>query len=137
MGEWVTPLGAWNTRLSATYGYGDQSLSTGVFGGYQRYHRLWGREDISRRFNPTIAVSAGLDFVLSYDWAHYDDLPFPREGRTIGATMPPQMVDVERSLYDTAPALYAEAQLNVTPRLRVVPGLRFDYYHVVQTDKFS
>ena len=137
MGEWVTSLGEWNTRLSATYGYGDQSLSTGVFGGYQRYHRLWGREDISRRFNPTLAVSAGLDFVLSYDWAHYDDLPFPREGRTIGATMPPQMVDVERSLYDTAPALYAEAQLNVTPHLRVVPGLRFDYYHVVQTDKFS
>ena len=30
-----------------------------------------------------------------------------------------------------------EAQLNVTPRLRVVPGLRFDYYHVVETDKFS
>jgi len=137
MGEWVTSLGDWNTRLSATYGYGDQSLSTGTFGGYQRYHRLWGREDISRRFNPAFALSAGLDFVLSYDWAHYNDLPFPREGRTIGNTMPPQMVDVERSLYDTAPAVYAEAQVNLTPQLRIVPGLRLDYYHVVQTDKFS
>jgi TonB family protein len=137
MGEWVSSLGEWNTRLSATYGYGDQSLSTGTFGGYQRYHRLWGREDVSRRFSPTIALSAGLDFVLSYDWAHYTDLPFPREGRTIGNTMPPQMMDVERSLYDTAPALYAEAQVNITPRLRIVPGLRFDYYHVVETDKFS
>jgi len=137
MGEWVTSLGQWNTRLSATYGYGDQSLSTGAFGGYQRYHRLWGREDVNRRFNPTIAVSAGLDFVLSYDWAHYDDLPFPRDGRTIGTTMPPQAVDVERSLYDTAPALYAEAQVNIGPRLRLQPGLRFDYYHVVDTDKFS
>jgi hypothetical protein len=137
MGEWVTSLGDWNARLSATYGYGDQSLSTGTFGGYQRYHRLWGREDLSRRFNPTIALAAGLDFVLSYDWAHYNDLPFPRDGRTIGNTMPPQMVDVSRSLYDTAPAVYVEAQINVTPRLRLVPGLRLDYYHVVETDKFS
>ncbi|HXU01051.1 MAG TPA: TonB-dependent receptor, partial [Polyangia bacterium] len=137
MGEWVSSLGDWNTRLSATYGYGDQSLSTGAFGGYQRYHRLWGREDISRRFNSAIAVAAGLDFVLSYDWAHYTDLPFPRDGRTIGNTMPPQSVDVVRSLYDAAPAAYAEAQWNITPALRIVPGLRLDYYHVVETDKFS
>jgi TonB family protein len=137
MGEWVTSLGEWNTRLSATYGYGDQSLSTGTFGGYQRYHRLWGREDVSRRFGPKLAVSAGLDFVLSYDWAHYNDLPFPRDGRTIGTTMPPTMVDVERSLYDTAPAAYAEAQWNILPHVRLVPGLRFDYYHVVNTDKVS
>ena len=116
--RWAT----WSSRLSATYGYGDQSLSTGAFGGYQRYHRLWGREDVSRRFSPKIALSAGLDFVLSYDWAHYSDLPFPRDGRTIGTTMPPTMVDVERSLYDTAPAVYVEAQWNITPRLRVVPG---------------
>jgi len=136
MGEWVGSLGNWNSRLSATYGYGDQSLSTGVFGGYQRYHRLWGREEISQRFSPKIALSLGLDFVLSYDWAHYTDLPFPREGRTIGSTMPPAM-DVSRSLYDTAPAGYIEAQWNPIPSLRIVPGLRLDYYHVVQTDKFS
>ena len=51
--------------------------------------------------------------------------------------MPPTSTDLERSLYDTAPAVWVEAQWNITPRLRVVPGLRFDYYHVVETDKFS
>ncbi len=137
MGEWVSAFGGWSSRLSATYGYGDQSFSTGVFGGYQRYHRLWGREDISRRFNPSLALAAGLDFVLSYDWAHYTNLPFPRDGRTIGATMPPTNTDLTRSLYDAAPAICVEAQWNLTPRLRIVPGLRFDYYHVVETDKFS
>jgi TonB family protein len=137
MGEWVSTLGGWSSRLSATYGYGDQSFSTGVFGGYQRYHRVWGREEIIRRFNSTLALTAGLDFVLSYDWAHYDNLPFPREGRTIGPTMLPPAMDVERSLYDAAPAAYLEAQWNVTPALRVVPGLRFDYYHVVETEKYS
>jgi hypothetical protein len=94
MGEWVTSLGGWSSRLSATYGYGDQSVSTSTLAGYQRYHRLYGREDFSRRFSSALAVSAGLDFVLSYDWARYDNLPFPRDGRTIGTTMPPQMVDV-------------------------------------------
>ena len=137
MGEWVTSLGGWSSRLSATYGYGDQSVATSTLAGYQRYHRLYGREDFSRRFSSALAVSAGLDFVLSYDWARYDNLPFPRDGRTIGTTMPPQMVDVTRSLYDTAPAVYVEAQWNPVPALRLVPGLRLDYYHVVETDKFS
>jgi TonB family protein len=137
MGEYLSTLGAWSSRLTATYGYGDQSFSTGTFGGYQRYHRLWGREDVSRRFNQALALSAGLDFVLSYDWAHYTNLPFPRDGRTIGTTMPPTDTDLNRSLYDTAPAVWVEAQWNVTPRLRITPGLRFDYYHVVETNKFS
>jgi TonB family protein len=136
MGEWVGALGAWSSRLSGTYGYGDQSFDTGLFSGYQRYHRLYGREEINRRFNPALALSAGLDFVLSYDWAHYDNIPFPRDGRTIGQTTPPGM-DLERSLYDVAPAAYVEAQVNPTPRVRLTPGLRFDYYHVVGTDKFS
>jgi len=136
MGEWAGALGNWSSRLSATYGYGDMSFETGAFAGYQRYHRLYGREDVSRRFNPKVALAVGLDFVLSYDWAHYDDVPFPRDGRMLGAAVPPGM-DLERSLYDAAPALYVEAQLNPTPRLRIIPGLRFDYYHVVGTDKFS
>jgi len=136
MGEWVGSLGNWSSRLSATYGYGDMSFVTGVFDGYQRYHRLYGREEVNRRFSPAFALSAGLDFVLSYDWAHYDDVPLPRDGRTIGMTMMPA-TNLERSLYDIAPATYVEAQLNVTPQVRLIPGLRFDYYHVVATDKYS
>jgi TonB family protein len=136
MGEWVGMLGSWSSRLSGTYGYGDQSVDTGAFAGYQRYHRLYSREEVNRRFGPALALSAGLDFVLSYDWAHYDDLPVPREGRTIGNAAPPGM-NIERSLYDAAPAVYLEAQWNPVPRLRLVPGLRFDYYHVVGTDKYS
>jgi TonB family protein len=137
MGEWVTTLGGWSSRLSATYGYGDQSVSTGTLGGYQRYHRVYGRHDLSRRFSQALALSTGLDFILSYDWARYDNLPFPRDGRTIGTTMPPPEVDVVRSLYNTAPAAYLEAQWNPLPSLRIVPGLRLDYYYVVETSKFS
>src|SRR5262249_46848153 len=83
-----------------------------------------------------LALTAGVGFVLSYDWGHYDDLPIPREGRTLGNASPPG-VDIERSLYDTPPPVYVEAQGTPVPRLRPVPGPRFDYYHVVGTNKDS
>jgi TonB family protein len=137
MGEWVGTLSGWSSRLTGTYGYGDQSFSTSTLGGYQRYSRLYGRWDFNRRFGERFALSAGIDFVLSYDWARYDNLPFPRDGRTIGTTMPPAMVDVVRELYNTAPAAYLEAQWNPIRALRIVPGLRFDYYYVVETSKYS
>jgi outer membrane receptor protein involved in Fe transport len=49
----------------------------------------------------------------------------------------PMPTELVRSLYDAAPAAYIEGQWDVTPRLRLVPGLRFDYYHIVHTDKSS
>ena len=121
MGEWVTTAGGWNAPVRDVRLRRSERLD-GTLSGYQRYHRLYGRQDFNRRFSPAFALSTGLDFVLSYDWARYDNLPFPRDGRTIGTTMPPQMVDITRSLYNTAPAAYLEAQWNPTPSLRIVPG---------------
>jgi len=102
MGEWVTTLGGWASRMTAMYAYGDQSFETGLFGGYQRYHRLYGRQEVTRRLTPWFQLTGGLDVVLSYDWAKFTDLPFPRDGRTLGPTMPPKS-EINRSLYDTAP----------------------------------
>jgi hypothetical protein len=136
MGEWLTTLGGWTSRLAATYGYGNQSFDTGsAFNGFQRYHRLYAREDLTRRLLPSLSVSAGLDVILSYDWAVYN-FELPPEGRTLGTTMPVD-TSIARTLYDTAPAVYLEAQWDLTPRLRLTPGLRFDYYHVVDTNKHS
>jgi TonB family protein len=137
MGEWLTTLpGGWASRLNAMYAYGNESVDTGVFGGFQRYHRMYGRHEVNKRFTPWIAMTAGLDVVLSYDWATFTNIPFPRDGRTLGPSMPP-MTEIRRTLYNTAPAAYVEAQWNPHPRLRLVPGLRFDYYHVLDTDKYS
>ena len=83
MAEWVTTFAGWSSRLASTYGNGDQSISTGTFGGYQRYHRLYSREDLSRRLHRTLGLTMGLDVILSYDWARYD-FPLPREGRRLG-----------------------------------------------------
>jgi TonB family protein len=136
MGEWVTTFGRWSSRLAATFGYGDVSFDTGTaIDGFQRYDRLYAREDLTRRLAPSFAIDLGVDTVLSYDWAHYQ-IELPREGRTLGTTMPVE-TELVRSLGDAAPAVYVEGQWDITQRLRLVPGLRFDYYHVVGTDKSS
>jgi TonB family protein len=136
MGEWTTSFAGWSSRLASTYGYGDQSVDMGsAISGFQRYQRLYTREDLSKRVLPSLTFTAGLDVILSYDWGRYD-IELPREGRTLGLTerVPTEIV---RSLYDAAPAVYVEGQWDVTRRLRLVPGLRFDYYHIVDTDKSS
>ncbi len=57
MGEWLTTFAGWSSRLASTYGYGDQSFSTGTFAGYQRYHRLY----VARGSLPPAAPHAGAD----------------------------------------------------------------------------
>jgi TonB family protein len=135
MGIWSTTFGGWTSRFSPTYGYGNQDITLGPFSGFQRYHRLYLREDVFNHLAPSFTLAAGLDVVLSYDWAVFH-APFPRDGRTLGRTLP-DVQDVSRSLYDTAPSAYLEAEWDLRPNLRVVPGVRFDYYHVVATDKYD
>jgi outer membrane receptor protein involved in Fe transport len=85
---------------------------------------------------PRFVLATGIDLVLSYDWADYDNFPLPREGRTLGSVAP-RPTSIRRSLENTAPAAYVEGQWQPTSRLRIVPGLRFDYYYVVATHKTS
>jgi TonB family protein len=132
---WRASAGGWVSSLRPAYGYGIQSIDLGTNSGAIRYQRLFLREDLTRTFGPRLAVATGFDGLLSYDTADFN-VPVPRDGRSIGVTNPQQTV-LTRRLWDTAPAVYVEAQLTPTPALRLVPGLRFDYYHVVNTDKLS
>ncbi len=125
MGEWTTGFAGWSSRLTATYGYGDQSVDSGsAISGFQRYHRLYVREEVSKPVARSLTLTAGLDAILSYDWAHYQ-VELPREGRTLGLTER-SPTDIARSLEDTAPAVYVEAQWQptVAPPARAGPALR-------------
>jgi TonB family protein len=132
---WTTTAGGWVSSFRPAYGYGVQSIDLGTNSGIIRYQRLFFREDLTRALGPGLTFATGIDGLLSYDSADFD-VPVPRDGRSIGTTNPQQTV-LTRRLFDTAPAVYAEAQWAPTRALRLVPGLRFDYYHVVDTDKFS
>ena len=132
---WRASAGQWVSHFRPAYGYGVQSIGLGTNSGVIRYQRLFLREDLTRTFGPRVTFATGFDGLISYDTADFD-VPVPRDGRSIGITNPQQTV-LTRRLYDTAPSAYAEVQLTPLPSLRLVPGLRFDYYHVVDTDKFD
>jgi TonB family protein len=132
---WMTTVGGWVSRFRPAYGYGVDAFSFATNSGSIDYQRLFIREDLTRAFGPKLTVGLGFDGLLSYDTADFH-VPAPREGRSVGQSTP-DVVTVSRRLYDTAPALYAEAQWSPRPNLKLVPGLRFDYYHVVDVDKYS
>jgi len=135
LGVWTASAGDWVSHFRPAYGYGVQSIGLGTNSGVIRYQRLFVREDLARTFGPHLAISTGFDGLLSYDSADFD-VPVPRDGRSFGVTNPQQTV-LTRRLWDTAPAAYVEAQVSPVSTVRLVPGLRFDYYHVVDTDKFN
>jgi hypothetical protein len=135
MAMWTAAVGSWVSRFRPAYGYGVGSFSVGTYNGELRYHRFFLREDLTRSFGPRLSVATGLDGLLSYDLADFT-VPVPPDGRSFGPTSP-QPTIITRRLFDTAPAVYAEAQWTPVPTLRLVPGLRLDYYHIVDTDKFS
>jgi TonB family protein len=135
MAIWTASAGQWASTFRPAYGYGVESVGLGTNNGVIRYQRLFLREDLTRTFGPHFAFATGFDGLVSYDTADFD-VPVPRDGRSSGLTNLQQTV-LTRRLYDAAPAVYAEAQLSPVPSVRLVPGLRLDYYHVVDTDKYN
>ena len=120
MGEWVTSVRGLELAPRPPTAYSDQSISTGDVRGVPALPPPLPREDLTGR-SPHAGADGGFDVILSYDWASYD-IPLPREGRRLGATMPEQ-TGIVRSLYNAAPAAYVEAQWTPHPSLRLVPGL--------------
>ncbi|HEX2660568.1 MAG TPA: TonB-dependent receptor [Polyangia bacterium] len=132
---WTTRLGQWMSRFSPAYGNGDESFTLGTGSAYIRYQRLFLRQDLSRPLGAHVDLRLGLDGLLSYDTAYFNSW-YPREGRNFG-TGALQQVEARRGLADWAPAAFVEAEWRPVPRLRITPGLRLDWYHVLDTDKIS
>jgi hypothetical protein len=132
---WVAPVGKWVSRFRPAYGYGEERFQAASDRGRIWNHRLYLREDLTRELGPSLSLAVGFDGLLSGDWADFD-FAFPREGRTFGATKP-ERVATRRSYLDVAPAEWIEARWNATPRLRLVPGLRFDQYFVLDLFLYS
>ena len=129
--------GGWSSRLSATYGYGDQSFSTeharrlpalppplrarGCHPALQPRVRAGGRA----RLRPQLRLGATTQPPVAARRPH------------LGTTMPPTRPTSSGRCTTPRRPSTSRRSGTCTPRLRVVPGLRFDYYHVVETDKLS
>jgi len=86
------------------------------------------RNEFTWKLGPGIALDTGLDFLVGpYDVFIRAPMP-PRAGEPDTgpfATRRPMEADESGTIF--RPAWYAEAELQFTHRLRVVPGLRLDY----------
>jgi hypothetical protein len=132
---WTKTFGQWSSRLSPAYGYDRVSFRAGSVDANGSAHVLGLREELSRSFGKSLSLVVGMDDELRFDIVDFN-VPLPAERRTFGRTRR-TITNISRTLTDLGLGAYAEALWDVTPRLRVVPGLRFDWFHYVGTDKLS
>ncbi len=132
---WAISAGGWTSRLSPSYGYDSFGLSAGKIGGQFAAHVLGLREELSRKLSSSLRLVTGLDGELRFDGLDFE-APLPLERRTYGRTMRP-ITHLQRTLANSGAAAYVEALWDPHPHLRLVPGLRFDWFDYSATDKTS
>jgi TonB family protein len=135
LGTWSRSLGKWSSRLSPSYGYDSVYFRAGEVAARGSAHVLGLREDLSRALHSALTIAMGIDVELRFDGIDFN-VPSLPERRTYGQTKRP-IVNVARTLTNLGTAGYLEALCDVAPNIRIVPGLRFDWFHYSATDKTS
>jgi TonB family protein len=135
LGTWSRPLGAWSSRLSPSYGHDAVGFRAGQVAAEGAAHVFGLREDLSRPLGPSLTLALGLDAELRFDGIDFN-VPVPPERRTYGRTKRP-IANIARTLTNLGTAGYLELLWDLVPGLRVVPGVRFDWFHYSTTDKTS
>jgi TonB family protein len=131
----VTTASGWTSKLSPAYGYDLTTFDAGTIKVDNGTHVFSLREDLSKTFSDKLTLVTGFDGQTRLEGLHFH-IPVPDETRTFGRTAP-TLTDIDRSLTDTANALYAEAILSPTKSLRIVPGLRADLFHYSATNDIT
>jgi TonB family protein len=128
-------LGGWTSRLSPAYGYDHASFGAGEVTASLTSHVLGLREDLSRAVAPWFKLDLGLDGELRFDRFGLD-VPMAPERRTYGR---PALTaaTVDRRQNNLAAALYVEAVVDLAPTVRIVPGVRGDWFRYAGEDRFS
>ncbi len=116
----VTALG----RDQVEFGLGAFYFTLEVFS-------LTGRAELSRRFSKEVVVNVGADAYAALAEVAIRAPSPPRPGE------PPGQPFSTRSITEVAldsraffPAVYAEAELLPHPRMKIVPGVRAEYYNI-------
>jgi TonB family protein len=136
LGTWSRSFGGWSSRLSPSYGYDAISFRAGQVAATGSAHVFGLREDLSRPLGSRFTLALGFDGELRFDGIDFN-VPVPPERRTYGRTMRP-IVNIARTLTNLGSAAYLEGLWDVVPdHLRVVPGVRFDWFHYAATDRTS
>ncbi len=135
IGTYLTAIGPWTSRFSPSWGHDQFVFTSGEIGGRGSAHVLGLREELGRQVLPSLKLAAGIDSELRFDEFAFD-LSLPPERRTYGRTerVP---THIERSQRNMSSGFYAEALWDLRPDLRIVPGLRLDWFHLGTEDRVS
>ena len=135
VGTWTVTKDGWVSKLSPSYGFETNQFNAGeiaVDAGAQVFGL---REDLTRPINSKLTLMTGYDGQLRLEDLHFH-IPVPNLTRTFGRTQP-NLVDIDRGFPDAGNALYVEALWDPTKNLRIVPGIRGDWFHYNGTDRFT
>jgi TonB family protein len=135
LATWSRAFGAWTSRLSPSYGYDYVRFNAGRIQAGGSAHVFGLREDLTRPLGKSLKLVVGLDAELRFDGLDLQ-VPLPPEYRTYGRTDRPIM-PVQRSLANLGSAAYLELLWDVAENVRVVPGVRVDWFHYSATDLTS
>jgi TonB family protein len=128
-------LGGWTSRFSPAWGYDHLNFGAGEVTASLSSQVLGLREDLSRAVASWFKLDLGLDGELRFDRFGLA-IPMAPERRTYGrAIMTASTVD--RSQNNLAAGVYVEALVDLTPTLRLVPGVRGDWFRYAGEDRFS
>ncbi|HEY0708940.1 MAG TPA: TonB family protein, partial [Polyangia bacterium] len=132
---WTRSLGAFTSRFSPSYGYDALTFRAGMVNANGGAHVFGLREELTRPLGKRVSLVFGLDGELRFDKIDFN-VPLPPERRTFGLVRR-GVTDIGRTLTNLGLAGYGEVLWDVTSRLRLVPGFRFDWFHYSTTDKTS
>jgi len=135
VGTWSVVKDGWASKLAPSYGFDLARFDAGLVAVDSTAQVFGLREDLSKPINKRVTLVTGFDGQWRLEDLHFH-IPIPQLTRTFGRTQP-QISTVDRGFSDVGSALYAEALLDLGDRLRVVPGVRGDWFHYNRTDRFS
>lgn len=135
IGSYSTTFAGWTSRLSPSYGYDLARFSAGEVDGDLSAHVFGLREDLTRTVLPSLKLAAGFDGELRLDRIDFQ-VPLPPERRSYGRTTH-TLNNFQRDLTDIGAGAYLETLWDAHRTLRVVPGLRFDWFHINRVTRTS
>jgi TonB family protein len=135
VGTWSATKDGWVSKLSPAYGFDLARFDAGLVAVDTTTQVFGLREDLSKPITKKLTLVTGFDGQWRLEDLHFH-IPIPALTRTFGRTTP-EISDVDRGFNDVGSAVYAEALWDVRDNLRVVPGVRGDWFHYNRTDRFS
>jgi TonB family protein len=122
-------------NMQLSYGYVVQDFSLGPAASFDlTVNDVYLRSEWRYRLSKIAQLTVGTDSFFDYvDVRYRGPAPGQQEGstQTLGpSNLPPVAVREERWRYQ--PSLYAELDLRPVPALRLVPGVRADYYEDIE-----